>query len=103
MTTLQERLKTIILEEMCVEGVGLEDIQDDAPLFGEGLGLDSLDAIELVVLVKIHFGVQILNAEEGIEAFQSINVLADFIRKRLEHPEGEESAGDPFSFHAKGV
>lgn len=103
MTTLQERLKTIILEEMCVEGAGLEDIQDDAPLFGEGLGLDSLDAIELVVLVKIHFGVQILNAEEGIAAFQSINVLADFIRKRLEHPEGEESARDPLSFHAKGV
>jgi acyl carrier protein len=81
--TLKETLKKMIVEEMNVEDVTPEEIQDDAPLFTGGLGLDSLDAIELVVLVKIHFGVQIKNVEEGIIAFQSINSLADYIQRRL--------------------
>jgi acyl carrier protein len=81
--TLKETLKKMIVEEMNVEDVTPEEIEDDAPLFTGGLGLDSLDAIELVVLVKIHFGVQIKNVEEGIMAFQSINSLADYIQRRL--------------------
>ena len=81
--TIQEKLKKMIVEEMNVEDVTADDIEDDAPLFGEGLGLDSLDAIELVVLVKIHFGVEIKNVEEGRAAFQSINILAAFIEERL--------------------
>ena len=81
--TIQEKLKKMIVEEMNVEDVTADEIDDDAPLFGEGLGLDSLDAIELVVLVKIRFGVEIRNVEEGRAAFQSINILADFIEERL--------------------
>jgi acyl carrier protein len=81
--TLKETLKKMIVEEMNVEDVTPEEIEDDAPLFTGGLGLDSLDAIELVVLVKIHFGIQIKNVEEGIMAFQSINSLADYIQRRL--------------------
>ena len=81
--TIQEKLKKMIVEEMNVEDVTADEIDDNAPLFGEGLGLDSLDAIELVVLVKIRFGVEIRNVEEGRAAFQSINILADFIEERL--------------------
>ena len=80
--TLHDELKHMIVVEMNVEGVGPEKIDNDAPLFGEGLGLDSLDAIELVVLVKMRFGVEIRSVEEGREAFRSINALAEFITDR---------------------
>ena len=81
--TIQEKLKKMIVEEMNIEDVTVDEIDDDAPIFGDGLGLDSLDAVELVVLVKIRFGVQIKNVEEGRAAFQSINILAAFIEERL--------------------
>mgnify|MGYP006284161645 FL=1 len=79
---LSEEIKRIIAEEMNIEGLRPEEIDDDAPLFGEGLGLDSLDAIELVLLVKMRFGVEIRNAEEGRLAFRSVSVLADYVRER---------------------
>ena len=81
--TIHEQLKEMIVEEMNVEEITPDDIDDDAPLFGEGLGLDSLDAVELVVLVKIRFGVEIRSVEEGRAAFQSINKLAAFIEERM--------------------
>jgi acyl carrier protein len=81
--TLNEKLKTIIIEELNLEDVRAEDIEDDAPLFGEGLELDSLDAVELVVQVQKHFGVEIKDIEEGRLAFQSINTLRQFIEDRM--------------------
>ena len=79
---LNEKLKIIIIEELNLEDVTPEDIEDDAPLFGEGLGLDSLDAVELVVQVQKYFGVEIKDMEEGRVAFQSINSLSNFIEER---------------------
>jgi acyl carrier protein len=77
--SIKEKLKKMIVEELNLEEINPEEIEDDAPLFGEGLGLDSLDAVELVVLVEKHFGVEIKNIDKGRIAFQSINSLADFI------------------------
>jgi acyl carrier protein len=80
--TLKERLKAMLVEELNLEEINPEDIVDDDPLFGEGLGLDSLDAVELVVLVEKHFGVEIKDMDEGRIAFASINSLAAFIEER---------------------
>ena len=77
------KLKERLIAELQLEDVRPEDINDTAPLFREGLGLDSLDAVELVVLVKRNFGITMQNAEEARRAFASVAVLADYIDTRL--------------------
>ena len=77
------QIKKIIVEGLNLEDTSWQEIKDDAPLFGEGLGLDSLDAVELVVLIQKHFGVEIKDMEEGRQAFQSVEALAAFIQERL--------------------
>ncbi len=84
-TNLNEQLKKIIIEELNLEDIDVAEIKDDDPLFGdEGLGLDSLDAVELVVLIQKHFGVEIKDMEEGRVALASISSLVDFIKTHKE-------------------
>ena len=79
-----DRLRAEV-KELLVSGLRLEvrpaDIADDAPIFGDGLGLDSIDALELVVLVEERFRVSIPDEEVGKRAFASVNALVDFIRQ----------------------
>ena len=75
-------LKKYLVEDLHLEDVSPQEIKDEAPLFGEGLGLDSLDAVELVVLLQKRFEVTVKDMEEAKEAFASINALADFIAAR---------------------
>jgi acyl carrier protein len=79
---LKRKLKEMIIEELQLEDITPDEIDDDAPLFGEGLDLDSLDAVELVVQLQVYFGVEIKNIEDGRPALQSINTLANFVRER---------------------
>ena len=80
---MESALKTAIIDGLRLEDVTVEDIDSSDPLFGDsGLMLDSLDAVELVVVVEKHFGVAIADAEEARKAFTSVSGLADFICAR---------------------
>lgn len=76
---LKQRLKIMLIEGLRLEDKRPGDIEDGAPIFVEGLGLDSIDALELVVLVEEAFRVSIPDEEVGKSAFASIDALADFI------------------------
>jgi acyl carrier protein len=76
---LKQRLKVLIVEGLKLEDKRPEDIDDTAPIFVEGLGLDSIDALELVVLVEDNFRVTIPDEDVGQRAFASIDALTDFI------------------------
>jgi acyl carrier protein len=78
-TELKQRLKVMLIEGLRLEDKRPEDIVDSEPIFVEGLGLDSIDALELVVLVEEGFRVAIPDEEVGKSAFASIDALADFI------------------------
>ena len=82
MTALRQQLKVLIIDTLSLRGTTPEDIDDEAPLFGEadGLGLDSLDALELVVALEYEFGLhKKLDAEESRAVFRSVATLADFV------------------------
>ena len=82
MEDLKKDLKEMLVRDLKLQDVNPDEIGDDDPLFEEGLGLDSLDAVELVVLINKHYDIQIQDMEEGRVAFASINALADFITQR---------------------
>lgn len=77
--SLRAELKALIVRELNLEGRDPQSIVDDAPLFGEGLGLDSLDALQLAMSIEEQYGVRIPEGPEGRTAFASINALADWI------------------------
>lgn len=80
---IRSRIKQVIVDALHLEGVVSREIADDAPLFGDGLGLDSVDALELVVALEKEFGVRIQSHEVGKEAFASVSTLAAFIDGHL--------------------
>ena len=81
MEELVLELKKQIIEVLNLEDVQPEDIENDAPLFGEGLGLDSIDALELIVLMDKNYGIKLKDPSQGKEIFKSVAVMADFISK----------------------
>lgn len=79
MEELIQQVKQQIIEVLNLEEVAPADIDSDAPLFGEGLGLDSIDALELIVLMEKEYGIKLRNPAEGKEIFKSIRVMAQYI------------------------
>ena len=81
MQDLKYILKKQIIEELNLQEIKPEDIVDDAQLFGDGLGLDSIDALELVVLMEKYHGVRILDETVGKKVLYSINTMVEYILK----------------------
>jgi acyl carrier protein len=79
---LKAKLKALLVQDLRITHVTPEQITDDEPIFGERLGLDSIDAVEVVYLVEKNFGVTIKDMKEARPAMQSINTLAAFIEAR---------------------
>lgn len=77
--SIRDKLKRVMIAELNLEGKAPDDIDDGAPLFGEGLGLDSLDALQLAMAVEENFAVQIPEGDEARPIFASINTLVEHI------------------------
>ena len=81
-TLLHTKVKQLIIDRLQLEGMVPDDIDGAAPLFGDGLGLDSIDALELVIGIEKVFGVRIQDEEVGAKALASVNALVDFMRSK---------------------
>ena len=77
---LIEQLKTDIIAQLNLVDVNPDDIQADTPLFGTGLGLDSIDSLEISVLLERKYKVKITNSQEGRKVFQSLRTIAEYIQ-----------------------
>jgi acyl carrier protein len=82
MDLLTNELKSHIIQSLRLQDITPAQIDDDAPLFGAGLDLDSIDALELVVMLEKNYGIVIKDIEEGRPAFRSIRALADFVQAK---------------------
>ena len=79
MDTLIQTLKKQIVEQLNLQHIKPEDIGDDQPLFIEGLALDSIDALELIVLLQQQYHIKLANPADGPEVFKTVRSMADFI------------------------
>ena len=79
MENLVQKLKEEIIEVLNLEDVKPENIDENAPLFGDGLSLDSIDALELIVLMEKNYGIKLKDPNQGKEIFKSVKVMADYI------------------------
>jgi acyl carrier protein len=78
---LKQRIKQALIEELDLRGKSASDIDDAAPLFGEGLGLDSLDALQLAMAIEERFGVAVPEGDAGRAVFASVNAIAEFLTR----------------------
>jgi acyl carrier protein len=79
MEELIDKLKKEVIQQLNLEDISEADIDADAPLFGEGLGLDSIDALELIVLLEKNYGIKIEDPKDGKKIFFSIRTMAEYI------------------------
>lgn len=81
MENLINELKMHLIDELNLKGLTPDDIENDAPLFEDGLGLDSIDALEIIVFFERDYGIVIKNPAEGKEAFSSLTAMAKFVQE----------------------
>jgi acyl carrier protein len=81
MEALKQELKEKIIDILNLEDIKLEEINDNDPLFGDGLGLDSIDALELIVMLDKDYGIKLVDPKEGKAIFQSIETMAAYIKE----------------------
>lgn len=81
MEELIAKLKQQIIEQLNLEDMSPEDIDEKEPLFNEGLGLDSIDALELIVLLEREYGIKMENPQDGKKVFYSVETLAQYIKE----------------------
>ena len=82
---LKNELKNLIISSLELEDIKADDIKDNEPLFGEGLGLDSIDALELGMAIKRKYNITLSsNKEENKKYFYSINTLSEFVRSKIQ-------------------
>ena len=81
MEDLKRTLKQQIIDSLNLQGMKPEDIDDNAPLFGEGLGLDSIDSLELMVLLERTYGIRIEDAREGRQILTSVQTMTEYIQQ----------------------
>jgi acyl carrier protein len=79
---LIQQVKQMIIDSLRIEGMSADEIETDAPLFGEGLGLDSIDALQLVVAMEKEFGVVVPDAATGSTVFVSVRSMAGYIEEQ---------------------
>jgi acyl carrier protein len=84
MDELIAELKEQLAVQLKLKNIKPEDIGDDEPLFGAGIGLDSLDVLELIVLLKQKYNLRVSNAEDGKKVFRSVRSMAEFIKTKEE-------------------
>jgi acyl carrier protein len=82
-SNLKRTLKSMLIERLKFEDMTPDDIDDDAPLFAGGLGLDSIDALEIVVMLESEFGIKVKNESAARDHFRSISTLAAFVETKL--------------------
>ena len=80
---LRRKLKELLIERLKFEDMSPDDIKDDEPLFGGGLGLDSIDALEIVVMLESEFGIKMKNETSARDSFRSISTLASYVETKL--------------------
>ena len=90
MNDLEKDIKRLIISSLNLEDISIDDINTDAPLFGEGLGLDSIDALELGMALQKQYNIKLKAQDESVkEYFQTVRSLAEMVSKNLQGNENE--------------